>query len=392
MRIKLSKDRLDSFSKIQRQYIWILLISFILYILCTSIFPVMTSIALKSRFIILPTIILCACCQHIQKVHIDYMSIFLFGLGTTISAIYSNHIMNVTVKSLTIILMFFACSIYFSINRINTIKSFFWILKKVSYFILIFNLLYLIIGKGIVYGVFRGFFSNRNACCAAIVITFIVLLGSFIQERRMIDLLFLVLNVYFIFLTESRGTFMGALIGSGVFLFLISKNKKRFIGKMACVLILIFVFWDIISDIPIVARILEEGLERDELWEYAFENIRLHPWVGVGFSSSMFENQLNVYSGMTYHNSYIAMLADVGIIGVTLFFIMFIRIGTKIYRNYKNISREMRGRFVTILSICIAFLGLSFGESYLLVAGSPFSFIFWCCIYCLIYSGLPTGE
>ena len=136
MRIKLSKDRLDSFSKIQRQYIWILLISFILYILCTSIFPVMTSIALKSRFIILPTIILCACCQHIQKVHIDYMSIFLFGLGTTISAIYSNHIMNVTVKSLTIILMFFACSIYFSINRINTIKSFFWILKKVSYFIL----------------------------------------------------------------------------------------------------------------------------------------------------------------------------------------------------------------------------------------------------------------
>lgn len=137
---------------------------------------------------------------------------------------------------------------------------------------------------------------------------------------------------------------------------------------------------------------MEEGLERDELWEYAFENIRLHPWVGVGFSSSMFENQLNVYSGMTYHNSYIAMLADVGIIGVTLFFIMFIRIGTKIYRNYKNISREMRGRFVTILSICIAFLGLSFGESYLLVAGSPFSFIFWCCIYCLIYSGLPTGE
>ncbi len=386
MKIKLSKDRLRFFSKIQRQYMGILLISVILYILCTSVFPVMTAIALKSRFIIFPAIIICTYCQHMQKVRIDYASIFLFGLGAIVSAVFSNHVMNVVIKTLTIILMFFVCSAYFSLNRINTIKSFFWIMKKVSYFILIFNLLYLIIGRGMFYGVFRGFFTNRNACGAAIVITFLVLLGSFIQERRTIDLFFLMLNTYFIFLTESRGTFIGVLIGIGIFLFFVSKNKKSFIGKIICILILIFVFWDTISNIPIVSRILEEGLQRDELWEYAFENIRLHPWVGVGFSSSSLENQLGAYSGMNYHNSYIAMLADVGIIGVTFFIIMFIKIGRKIYSNYSNISLENKIQFVTLLSICIAFLGLSFGEAYLLVAGSPFSFIFWCCLYSLYYA------
>lgn len=346
----------------------------------------MAAIALKSRFIILPVIILYSYCQHVQKVCIDYASIVLFGLGTAISSLFSDHAMNAIVKALTIILMFFACSAYFSINRINTVKTFFWVMRKVSYFIILFNLLYLVIGRGMFFGVFRGFFSNRNACGAAITITFIVLLGSFIQEHRIIDLIFLFLNAYFVLLTESRGTFLGVLIGTGAFIFFTSKNRKSFIVKMVCILIFVLVFWEFISRIPIVTRILEEGLERDELWEYAFNNIRMHPWVGVGFSSSNLENQFGVYSGMNYHNSYIAMLADVGIIGVTFFAIMFIKIGIRVYVNYKNISLEKKIQFVTILSICIAFLGLSFGEAYLLVAGSPFSFIFWCCLYSIYYA------
>ena len=158
MRKGLSKSGRRSFSNIQRQYMWILLISFILYILCTSMLPFMAAIALKSRFIILPVIILYSYCQHVQKVCIDYASIVLFGLGTAISSLFSDHAMNAIVKALTIILMFFACSAYFSINRINTVKTFFWVMRKVSYFIILFNLLYLVIGRGMFLGFSEVFF------------------------------------------------------------------------------------------------------------------------------------------------------------------------------------------------------------------------------------------
>lgn len=76
-------------------------------------------------------------------------------------------------------------------------------------------------------------------------------------------------------------------------------------------------------------------------------------------------------------------MADVGIFGVILLSLMFIALGVKIYFRYKSISLKDRIQYVALIAICIAFFGLSFGEAYLVVAGSPFSFVFWCCIFCL---------
>ncbi len=364
--------------------VWFLFIIITLYML--TCVPLAGSIPVYSRFVILPAMMVASFIGYEYKVKVDWLTVSFFIIAVFPSIVFSPHMSNATVKAATVLLMFVGCSMYFYSRCYTGLQSLYKSLVIFGYICVGANFFRFLIGQGYSSDNFRGYFGNRNACGAALVTIAVVMFAEIWKsqgKKKLLPLLFFGLDVFMIIITYSRGAFLGLVIGLMVFLFFVYEDKVKLLGVCIAVLVVVFLFRDQIQQMPIYDRLMEEGLSRNELWDYAFQIIRENFLTGVGFSSSQFSNQLEGNEGYNFHNSYIGLMADVGIFGVILLALMFIALGAKIYFRYKNVSSKDRIQYVALIAVCIAFFGLSFGEAYLIVAGSPFSFVFWCCMFCL---------
>lgn len=361
----------------------VLSICILLYML-TCVTGFLNTIAQNSRFVILPLFIILAYIS-VKRIYFDTPTVLLFILAVTPSILFSDYFGNAAVKAATVLLLFIAVSMFFYSRRKTALQSFYYSLLILSYLAVIANTICYFLGQGRSGSNFRGYFGNRNALGAALVMCIVIFLAETWRTKNIIPFLFTAITAFLIIETHSRGAFYGMLIGILVFLFIVIKNKIVFAIVFGVVSTLVFVFWEQISNNYMISRILNEGVTRNELWDYAIKVINENFFVGVGFSSSEFSNKLAGNENVNFHNSYLAMMADVGIIGVLFFFGLFLYLFYKIYMNYKNSNEKDRVFYIALISLCIAFFGLSFGEAYLIVAGSPFSFTFWCCMFCLLH-------
>ncbi len=370
--------------KYKKSDMWFLFTIILLYML--TCVPLAGSIPLYARYIILPVMILFSFKNNEEPVQMDWVTVLLFFTAVFPSIVFSPYMSNAVVKAATVLLMFVGCSMYFNSRCYTGLQSLYRALVVFGYVCVAANFFRFLIGQGYSGDNFRGYFGNRNACGAALVTVAIIMFSEIWKstgKKKLLPILFLALDIFMIIITYSRGAFLGLIIGLVVFLFFVYEDKVKLLGICILIFIVAFLFRNQIYQMPIYERFTSEGLSRNELWDYAFQVIRENFLTGVGFSSSQFTNQLEGNEGYNFHNSYIGLMADVGIFGIILLVIMFLIIGVRIYFRYKNISHENRIQYVALIAICIAFFGLSFGEAYLIVAGSPFSFVFWCCMFCL---------
>lgn len=364
--------------------VWFLFVIITLYML--TCVPLAGSIPLYSRFIILPAMMVASFIKNDAPARVDWLTVVLFVTAVFPSIVFSPYMSNAALKAATVLLMFVGCSMYFYSRCYTGLQSLYRALVMFGYVCIAANLFRFLIGQGYSGDNFRGYFGNRNACGAALVIVAVIMFAEIWKstgKKKLLPLLFLALDIFMIIITYSRGAFLGLVIGLLVFLFFVYEDKVKLIGACIGVFVIGFLFRNQIKQMPIYDRLMNEGLSRDELWDYAFQIIRENFLTGVGFSSSQFSNQMEGNEGYNFHNSYIGLMADVGIFGVILLALMFLALGIRIFFRYKNIPHEDRIQYVALIAICIAFFGLSFGEAYLIVAGSPFSFVFWCCMFCL---------
>jgi O-antigen ligase len=173
---------------------------------------------------------------------------------------------------------------------------------------------------------------NPNGFSRTIGLAFIMLIYSissgYYFENNIINYFGTLIVGLAVILAVSRGTYV-ALVIPLVLLFIDSKQKHKF--KTIFIFLLLFIVFKIFFqgffEETILLRIVEfQDLGgRVSIWEVATPMIKDHLWFGVGFGN--FPDMFGFYSKMmrgwyansASHSVYIALLAELGIIGLYIF-------------------------------------------------------------------------
>ena len=127
--------------------------------------------------------------------------------------------------------------------------------------------------------------------------------------------------------------------------------------------------------LPALQKLLSGETSRDELWELGVSVWKKFPIFGCGYSVSSSYNNLPGSKGYDFHNSFLTILAEIGIwgsliLGVSVFVIL----------NGTWKATEGRGK-VSILQIAfllaLELLIAAWSESFLFAVGSTEACTFW---------------
>ena len=155
--------------------------------------------------------------------------------------------------------------------------------------------------------------------------------------KLLINIIICFVNCYVLLSTGSRGAFLSLII---CFLLLLLEkfvlNKKQFFVIIACLILLILLFINKI--LPKLSSLTFDRLFNDNysdgsgrliLWKNAINLFSNHPIFGAGWGNYY------GYNGIfqQVHNTYIAILADIGILGFFFFAYPFISKSTALFKN-----------------------------------------------------------
>ena len=175
-----------------------------------------------------------------------------------------------------------------------------------------------------------GLQAEPNNQAAFVVIGIAVSFYYIVAEKRYIipSILIVLINTYSLFQTGSRGGLVSLIIIVFCFIFLnarfvpLRKNLMK-IALIILFVIVVYLFTTHYLSEDIFERLFnfenyEGGSERSILWANAWDLFKkeLHPIFGAGWGSYFGYN--GHYSAV--HNTYLAMLCDVGVIGFVVFF------------------------------------------------------------------------
>ena len=212
---------------------------------------------------------------------------------------------------------------------------------------------------------FKGFFANPNGfgLFATLLVPFLFILSHIFDGYR--KLLLFSTSLFFLgaFLAESRTAMASLLIFFGLYIFHVflptgKELWKRRIGNWGIRLfwfllfplgILVLNTFGIIGIIEMVGlgealevHTLEGGAGRFLAWSHAIEAVKENPWFGKGFHYDVHYFREKAYiliklghSGGS-HNSYIAFMMNVGIVGLAAFLLFLISLFRKIKGKAKK--------------------------------------------------------
>ena len=251
---------------------------------------------------------------------------------------------------------------------------------------------------------FKGFFANPNGfgLFATLLVPFLFILSHIFDGYR--KLLLLSTSLFFVgaFLAESRTAMASLLIFFGLYIFhvYLPDGKKpwqkrigtwgiRFFWFFLCPLgILILSSFGIIGLIEAVGlgetlevHTLEGGAGRFLAWSHALEAVKESPWFGKGFHYDVhyFREMAEIlyklgHSGGS-HNSYIAFMMNVGIIGLLAFLFFLINL----FRKIKGTGKKFIVPYFFLLLMSTNF------EAWLASSINYITIFFYLTVICLIY-------
>lgn len=118
----------------------------------------------------------------------------------------------------------------------------------------------------------------------------------------------LLVTLYGIFLTNSRGAFLGIVCVAGLWM-LHKHGIKKTVGSLVFLLPIVLV---VASKFRTIDAEEESAVGRIEAWYEGFQMLIHHPIFGVGM------NRFTEYNDLTAHNSYVLIAAELGLVGYIL--------------------------------------------------------------------------
>ncbi len=193
-------------------------------------------------------------------------------------------------------------------------------------------------------------------------------------------LLIMVLSIYTALESGSKMAFILAIVNLIVIFFIQVKSSLARGVVIICALMFVILLLSgslYFLNITALNRLMEEGgTTRGDLWEEGLAVWRKFKYVGCGYKTS---GRYNIAEkGMEFHNSYLTLLIEVGLIGTAL-----IALGVigEINNIIKMLFDKLR-RFEFDLSMAAFFIFVSmmvnaWSESFLFSMGSTEAFCFW---------------
>ena len=174
-----------------------------------------------------------------------------------------------------------------------------------------------------------GMLSSANDIAYSMVLVVPFALGLLIQAKsftgRIGAIILLIISLYTIYLTRSRGGQVALTVGLFTWAYFWIKSRKR---RRQIVIIAAFGLLAVISAKATGYREDESAMGRVDAWAAGWEMLKSHPIIGVG------KDQFIEHYKIDSHNSYVRAGAELGLIGLYAFVGM-------IYSVYSVILRIM---------------------------------------------------
>ena len=252
--------------------------------------------------------------------------------------------------------------------------------------------------SGRIYVRFRGIFENPNTlglfCFAAQPILFYKYMTSESKSVRLASMLFVGLSIGLALVAFSRASILAMLI------FLVSfsyfYNKKFFAVAVVGSLIAGIVLLSSPLLLELIRLAEDPFSHRDKLWNIGVDSWKANKAFGVGYGTAglitsnefvLVQKGLTSYwLGSHFHNIYVEVLCETGLIGLGLFLLILFSIGHKTLYLIKSSTGKERVLSVCYFSLLLAVIIYSFFESFTLSAGNISSVTFW------ILTGLAVHD
>lgn len=223
---------------------------------------------------------------------------------------------------------------------------------------------------------------NPNLTALKLYMAFIS--GSYLiyfqKKYSKIALVLSIISTIGMVLTGSRKTFIISVV---VIALLFISGRKRYL-KMALLVIGATVAYDAAMNNPVVYNIIgwrlasiggadESSVERARLLHDAINTGLNNPIFGVGLHNSMFYTAIGKYA----HNNFAEIFADLGLIGFSIFYSLYILYGYRVVRFSKEKIRRYWLVFI------LGFLAIDYGQ----VSYNLFTSIVPMVILCIEFTG-----
>lgn len=223
---------------------------------------------------------------------------------------------------------------------------------------------------------------NPNLTALKLYMAFIS--GSYLiyfqKKYSKITLVLSIISAIGMVLTGSRKTFIISVV---VIALLFINGRKRYL-KMALLVIGATVAYDAAMNNPVVYNIIgwrlaaiggtdESSMERARLLHDAINTGLNNPIFGVGLHNSMFYTTIGKYA----HNNFAEIFADLGLIGFSIFYSLYILYGYRVVRFAKEKIRRYWLVFI------LGFLAIDYGQ----VSYNLFTSIVPMVILCIEFTG-----
>jgi O-antigen ligase len=213
-------------------------------------------------------------------------------------------------------------------------------------------------------------------------------------KRRLVYLTMTALAIYFLVLTVSRASILGALIFLLFFLLSLPRSSKMIMLILTTVIAINFmVFTDNSAFVEKLNHYMYKGqanqkllMSRLGMWEITYKGAVEGGWTGLGYGASLGHenNDLtkrlnnNTYIGTEKSNVPLAIVEETGLVGLVFYYAMILVVLYKLLRLF--LSTKVAGVKVLIgiiTGIIFGMLAHSFFEDWWSAASAPESMYFW---------------
>lgn len=188
---------------------------------------------------------------------------------------------------------------------------------------------------------------------AMLPLSLLFLLPKLPKNKRIILLIVLILGLFCLIRTSSRGAWLGFIIGLIIFFY--SYNKKLAIILPIALIILISVFPNGLNRMSsLFSGAQNSSWERTKLWEGTWNMIKEHPITGFGINT--FSDYFPKFKPADYpdaryaHNSYMQMWSEIGIIGLMTFLGLII---TALWTTFNKFNKKISCGFEGMLLLSL---------------------------------------
>lgn len=289
-------------------------------------------------------------------------------------------------RYISVILFFSSVALFFNRQEITHNKHDVFIKYLATLYVILapVNLLSVVLVGEIQDNRYLGITGNSNSLgmMSNMSYVFAIYLGSTFSRNKLMRVFFnivQVISLVLIVLSGSRNALVVLVINYVYILVVIDrpnniKNVVAFLGKHLA-LILGFFLLLFTNGITAINRLVVVGFGRDELWQTGITMFQQKPWAGWGFRTVYWFNVKD--NGLGFHNSYLEILVETGVIGATFFGILLVSQLYFILASRKYILPKNRLLYSTALLLLIDILVSAVGESHLSSVGGTEGMSFW---------------